>query len=335
MGIGAAALVATVLWAHERPGPASIEPETFRSWFEAAYYGELELPKAVVRRARTYRYVFVAGFHNEKLGDYFARNVAALKAHGIPTDAIHEIDPSSHRRFEENVAAIWEAFRSIAAEGPEPLVVIAHSRGACDALAFALRHPQFVRDRVAYLFLIQGPFGGSAAADYVLGQGEPIDGRIPPRPRALGRMMGRIERNALRRGRHEGLMDLTHDAAEAFWNDELETHVRAVPIVGPRTYYLESQASAQRSRPLLRPIARYVETYYGPGDGIVSLDDQSLPDLGTRLGVIAAAHHELVGGPASSPAGRKARRALMECLIMAVGQECAQTVGLPGRGREE
>ena len=95
---------------------------------------------------------------------YFAQNVAALRALGVPPAAIHEIRPSSHASFAANLEVSRAGFLDAAAAGPEPLVVVTHSRGACEALAFALREPDFVRDRVAALFLGVGPTVMSSAA---------------------------------------------------------------------------------------------------------------------------------------------------------------------------
>ena len=77
-----------------------------------------------------------------------------------------------------------------AGDRPERLILIAHSRGACDALTFALREPGFVRDRVEALLLIQGAFGGTGLADYVLGEGEPMDDRMSQGHRFLAQGMG-------------------------------------------------------------------------------------------------------------------------------------------------
>jgi pimeloyl-ACP methyl ester carboxylesterase len=300
-----------------------IAPEQFQAWFDASLQGELKISSEVERRAQGFRYVFVAGFHNERFKGYFARNIADLKSHGVDRGQIHEIAPSSHRTFEENVDDIVDRFHEIAAEGPEPLVIIAHSRGACDALAFALRNAEFVEDHIACMFLVQGPFGGSGAADYVVGSGKPMDRRMPRNSRAVGNLILRMERGVLKRGKHAGIKDLTRDAARDFWANELDDWEDAIPTVSSKTYFITSQAPPTRVRPLHRPIARYVDTYYGPSDGFVTIDDQSLPDIGVRLANVDAAHSELIGGPSGSREKRKLHRAFMETILMAIGREQA------------
>src|SRR5262249_34070830 len=147
--------------------------------------GRLAIPEPVARRARGFRYVFVGGFRAGPMPGYFAQNAAELRAIGVPRRRIHFLFPSSRHSVEENRAAVRDELGRIAEEGPERLVVIAHSRGACDALAFALHGPQLVRDRVKALFLVQGAFGGTGLADYLLGTGEPMDGSMPHGHRRL------------------------------------------------------------------------------------------------------------------------------------------------------
>ena len=160
--IGYLAVVALFLLAPPPVEPTpSVPPDVFRASFASALAGELTIPTDVKRVARGYRYVFVGGFMNEGMTEYFKQNARELRAVGVPRQAIHYIYPSSHETIEGNAAAVRARFQEFAARGPEKMVVIAHSRGACDTLAFALSHAQFVSDHIQALFLIQGPFGGT------------------------------------------------------------------------------------------------------------------------------------------------------------------------------
>ena len=208
----------------------------------------------------------------------------------------------------------------VAGGGAERLVVIAHSRGAGDALAFALRNPEFVRDRVEALFLVQGPFGGTGLADYVLGEGEPMERRMPPVPRLLAHLLGRWAKGRMAREWNEGLAGLTRESSRAYWRRMLEEHAGAIPVVGPKVYYVVSRARPSRLRLFLRATAWYLGAYYGPNDGAVAVDDQSLPGLGTALGPLDAGHADLTRRSPASRAGRRARAALMRGVVMAVGR---------------
>jgi pimeloyl-ACP methyl ester carboxylesterase len=317
-----AVLIAAALAGGADPAPA-VDPADFRGWFDEAAAGRLRIPAAVEARARRLRYVLVGGFRSERKPGYFAQNIRELEARGVPAAAIHEIYPSSHATAEENRDAIRAAFRAIADAGPEPLVVIGHSRGACDTLAFALREPEFVGARVAALFLVQGPFGGSGLADYVLGEGAPMDGRMPAPPRIAAHLIGRRERSLWARGRHAGLSDLTSEASSGFWERMLEEHADAIPVVGPRAYYVEAEIDPSRQRLLRRPIARYLGTYDGPNDGVVAAGDQALPGLGTSLGTLAVGHTDLTHRFPGAAAHRRLRAALIQAILMAVGREAA------------
>jgi pimeloyl-ACP methyl ester carboxylesterase len=198
--------------------------------------------------------------------------------------------------------------------------VLAHSTGGCTALDFALRNPQFVHDRVEAIFLIQTPIGGTGLADYVVGEGHPIDEQMPPGARRVTRMLGELERSRMRRGPHAGIPAWTRTASPAYWARMLREHADAVPIVGPRLFYIESLAHPDELSPLARATGWYLATYYGPNDGIVGAGDQSLPGLGTSLGVLNAGHADLTRRFPAARAGRHTRRALMQSILMVIGR---------------
>src|SRR4051812_37615718 len=191
------ALLGITCWLGLSAGEPSVSPTEFQSWFRAASHGRLHLPREAQRGAQTFRYVFIGGLANEYLPGYFAQSAKELRALGVPRGAIHFIHPSSQQSITENLDTVRKEMRRIVASGPERLVVIAHSRGACDALAFALDHPGFVRQRVQAMFLIQGPFGGSGLADYLMGEGTPIDGQMPLVQRFLAFQAGKLVQKSM------------------------------------------------------------------------------------------------------------------------------------------
>ncbi len=197
--------------------------------------------------------------------------------------------------------------------------MIAHSRGACDALAFALDHPGFVRDRVEALFLIQGPFGGSALADYLGGDGAELDPRMPARLRVLARVIAGVERRFVRKGRHGGMVGLTRSESRAFWSKRLADRAGAVPIVGPRTFFLASACPPDGHGLFRRITGLYLSFCVGPNDGLVAVEDQSLPGFGTNLGVLECGHGDLTGRSRLRSSARHLPRALTESLLMILG----------------
>jgi pimeloyl-ACP methyl ester carboxylesterase len=297
----------------------AVAPEEFQGWFESAAEGSLHIPNDVAARAARYRYVLIGGFGGESIPGYFTQNVKELRAAGVPREAIHLVRPSSDETLAGNAESVRAALRSVARNGPEPLVIVAHSRGACDALAFALAEPAFIRDHVRALFLVQGPFGGSGLADIVTGAGAPVDGRLAPLTRMLINFLVKIERYFLAQGRHGGLSELTHQASRAYWTQLLDEHKDALPIVGPKTFYITSATRPNRLGVFRRAAARYLSVDHGENDGVVAVRDQSLPELGTTLGVLHAAHADLVQRFPAARGGRRLRKALIQSILMSVG----------------
>jgi pimeloyl-ACP methyl ester carboxylesterase len=315
-------------------GP-SVTADEFQGWFEEACRSELAIPRPIARRAQTFQYIFIGGFRVGRMPGYFAQNARELGALGIPRRSIHFIYPSSDRTVEENCITVREELFRIAARDSRRLVVIAHSRGACDALSFALNEPEFVNDRVEALFLVQGAFGGTGLADYVLGGGDPMDGQMSRAHRWFARAIGAFERWVFRRGHHDGLIGMSRDASRAYWADLLKVHADAIPLIGPKVFFIESCARPKDLSILQRAMAWYLEAYYGPNDGVVAVVDQTVPGIGTSLGVLNAGHADLTRrAPAARPK-RRLRRALSECIVMVVGRPHSPCPDAPltNRGR--
>ena len=301
--------------------PTTVSATDFHLWFDAARIGELTIPTRIERKASRLRYVFVGGFGGERPGNYFTENARELRRHSVPKRMIHYIFPSSDKSVDENVAEVRKYLFEIDRDGPERLVLIAHSRGACDVLAFALQEPDFIEQHVAAIFLIQGPFGGTALADYIHGTGPVLDRRLKPRHRIITYLLGRLERFRLRQGRHGGLADLVRDESRQFWSRMLQQHSAAVPIVSPRTFFIQSKAAPWQLAWLRRALGWFLTTYDGSNDGAVAVTDQCLPGIGTSLGVYHCGHGELTRRTRVGRSARRLPRALIQSIIMAVGQE--------------
>ena len=98
------------------------------------------------------------------------------------------------------------------------------------------------------------------------------------------------------------------------------THEDALPIVGPKVFYIEANVHPSRLGLFARAMASYLGAYYGPNDGVVAVEDQTIPGLGTSLGVLEAGHADLTRRFPLAYAGRRSRRALMRSIVMAVGR---------------
>ena len=320
MGFWTATFVGVALLAGAPVATDRSPASNFEGWFASARVRGLEIPAATLERAKGYRFVFVGGFRNERMPGYFSQNMGELRALGIARDRIETISPSSSKIWEENAKAVRAEFEQVAAKGPERLVIVGHSRGACDALAFALENPEFVRDRVEAIYLIQGPFGGSGVAEYVLGRGTPTDRRMWFGQRFMANLMSRAARITAGRSGLGALEGMTREVSRAFWQDAIRRHADALATVGPRVYFIRSQIHPSQQRIFRRTIAWYQKLYLGPGDGMVELVDQALPGIGKILGTLEAGHADLTHRFPASGAPAQFRRALTRSLLMALGE---------------
>ena len=199
-------------------------------------------------------------------------------------------------------------------------VIITHSRGACDTLFFALNNPEFTEHHIRAMFLIQGPFGGSGLADFVMGEGPPVDNQLSPLHRSLATIFGDFERFKMKKGQHGGIADMTRDASHRFWTSAVESHPDAVAQIAPRIFYIEGETESSRLKLFLRATGSYLHLHYGPNDGVVARGDQSLRGLGTSLGVYNAGHSDLTRKNPGSKQGKRTRRAFVDAIFVAVGQ---------------
>jgi pimeloyl-ACP methyl ester carboxylesterase len=304
-------------------------PKEFEAWFLEAVDGGLEIPKDVERKARSFRYVFVGGFRNERMPGYFAQNMAELRGLGVPRSRMHVISPSSRQDSSSNLDEVKGRFLEIADEGPEKLVVIAHSRGACDALAFALGNASFVDQHVEALFLIQGPFGGSGVAEYLVGDGPKMDRRMPIQHRVVGTLLARVARHAIQKSGSEAVDGMTREASRAFWAEILKKNPDSVATVSPKTFYVRGTIDPKKLRLGRRAIGWYLQIYHGPGDGVVAMADQSLPGVGSIVATLQAGHADLTQKAPATRAPRSYRKALARAIFMAVGHSKGDPMATP------
>ena len=87
--------------------------------------------------------------------------------------------------------------------------------------------------------------------------------------------------------------------------------------------YVEANAEPSHLGLFMRAMASYLGAYYGPNDGVVAVEDQTIPGLGTSLGILDAGHADLTRRFPSARMGRGPRRALIRSIVMAVGRSDA------------
>ncbi len=297
------------------PLPAfSVEPAQFAEWFQLYNEGK-ELPRTVGTKAASFQYAFVCGFLNEFAPGYFGDNRDTLIASGVPEDAIKIYSPYSSDSIEETVESFLpKRFNKLAQKGK--LVLVGHSKGAAEILAFALRNPEFVKENVEAMFLIQGAFGGSGVADYLVGEGHPIDDQwswyhqFSFEVKSLfGSFLGAFILS-------DGITSLTHRAAGKYWAQlKKETSPETLAVVSPKIFYIQSVLNdPEKASSFIRASAEYLHTYYGPSDGLVELKDQMVPWVGTPLVVLDSDHTGIVVNNPISVAPKRLREAVTKAI---------------------
>jgi hypothetical protein len=211
--------------------------------------------------------------------DYFDTQIAALRAQGSWVQAL---DLPSAAPIGVNASRIAATLLS----SPEPVTVIAHSKGGLEALA-ALIRPGVAAQCAGFLAL-QCPFHGTPLAD----------AGLAPRPLRLAahHLLGALQLGATR-----GVKDLTI-AARGRW---MQAHAAEIEAL-VRTTRVLTIGTAMPARPALRDaafalLARWAEQAgHGPGDGLVPLLSTRLP--GARHLTLEGGHRALVArGPGRDP----------------------------------
>jgi hypothetical protein len=311
-----------------------VERPSFAAFFEGQVAVPHPLPPNALAAARRYRYVFVAGFLNEAFRPgYFNENRDALLDAGVGAGAIHVVFPRSADAVAETAGRLRQEIPALAAAGHQKLILIGHSKGAAELLAFALGDPAFVRARVEAIFLVQGAIGGSGVADYITDAGHPLDDEMPAAARvafAVAARAGKLLDGQLDRG----FQSLTHRQAAALWarlvpgqspseaisaglKDRAQARAKA-PAGAPaeRIFYVRSHRKPAGVSKILSLTATYLSAYYGDNDGLVEVEDQWIPGLGRVLATLEADHMALTVARPVSGDGPAVRRAFTDALLM-------------------
>ena len=296
-----------------------LSPTAFTGWYNLALRHRLTIPRQAAQNARGFDYVFVAGFLNEVFPDYFSDNIHQLKANGIAEEQISILFPPSADGFSPDQDYIGASLRTVVARAGGQIVLVAHSRGASDLLAYLVRDSKWAMEHVRAVFLIDGTFGGSGVADYLLGQGPAIGSDIPFLPRELDRLLADATREWLQPYIQAGIESLSTARNRARWRKLLIDYPQGEARLSDRVYYICSQETPSLKAPLFYATESYLQTYYGPNDGMVTYDGQYLPQLGTRLMDVSGNHHDLVHSFPWSLRPAQARYALAAAIEMAMG----------------
>jgi hypothetical protein len=294
-----------------------IERNDFTEWFRSSFNRASAFPTERAEKARNLRYVFVKGFLNELTPGYFTDNIARLKSLGVPDSHIDIVSPSSGQSFTGNVGNLNRKL-SRHFTGKEELVIIAHSRGAVDALAWAIYNAGPFQRNVKELFLVQGPFGGSGVADYFSGEGHPIDFRMPKYAFVAGFLKGLYYGGAVDFWIQEGMSTLTTRVSSAFWKRTLRNFSGMIPLVREKIHFITASTYPDEVSTILLPAAWYLHTYYGSNDGLVVRRDQAIEEVGNIILTIKGDHASLTNAWPMSDFPSTYRQAFTDAIVLSV-----------------
>lgn len=311
-----------------------IEPKQFQEWLLQSQHSPPILAPDARLRARRYHYTFVKGFLNETMPTgYFWDHIAELQSLGVTHDHIHVVSPCSGKSFDENQLTVkQELTQPVLDSDDEPEVIVAHSRAARDVLAFALLNPTFVREHVKAIFLIQGALLGSSVADYIKGEGPPIDRRVPSAYRIELEWIGKTARTfGGMFGIDTGFAELTHLDSAEFLDSIFASHPDAAAMISDKIFYIQGSKNPAHVSPLIRATAHYLQysckielnergESICPNDGLVATHEQWLPGIGTSLAVFNADHTDLTNSWPISSEGNRKRLMLTRAIFTSVAQ---------------
>lgn len=245
-----------------------------------------ELSPVVKAEADRYHYVFVAGFFNEKIPFYFKDSVASLQDLGVDRSAITVIKPPSKKVPHDNLALIDGFLRAV--DPSKPIVIIAHSKGAVEMLLYAMSNPEFVRERVQAIFLIQGAYRGSPLVDYLVGGAKVCDQRSSKLNCYLMASLRRLSPLVLV---NDGFRSMSPSVSNNTWSIFERNLGQIRAQIHDKIFYIVSSQDPNRQTGFLKIFGTYLSTYFSENDGLVAVNQQALPMIGRIIAVIPDASH--------------------------------------------
>ncbi|MBX9765808.1 MAG: hypothetical protein K2X47_00935 [Bdellovibrionales bacterium] len=291
--------------------------ETFKAAFDS--YGSAmptKLNPATAARIQQYEYVFVAGFLNEGIALYFEDNIQTLRRSGIPAENIHVLRSSSRISVGDSLGPIARQFFRLHRKSKRKLIVIAHSRGGAETLGAVFKYPKLLEEVVEKVILIQSALGGSPLADYVSGkEKKELSAQIPAVHQARFRATaaaGKISNLYI----SKGTQSLTRQKMAAFWARIFSNaDPTTIQLADKKINYIVSFKDPSKMASLVDATGWYLQTSYGPNDGMILLRHQYLDGFGTLLATLNADHTDLTTSWPYSSAPSKIREAMTKAIL--------------------
>jgi len=269
----------------------SFANRSFNDYFDDYYKRGLVPSHETARYALKNRYVFIAGFLNEYVENYWGDVIESLQKLAVAHEQITLIRPSSQKSAEKNSKLLQAELEKIPQD--LPLVIVAHSKGALELMNFAWSNPEFIDKRVSGLFFVQAPFDGSPIGDIF------ISGKLKADSSLSWFSKIALEAQFLTEGLflksyHKALLDLTNDFAKR-WQVALQFKTSAIhEKIKDRFYTITSSESLENLFFDIGTSANYMNRKFSPNDGVVPLSSQTLDILRDNIAYLVADHSDFV-----------------------------------------
>ncbi len=270
------------------------------------------LVKDEIDTIKNLKFIFVTGLLNEEIINYYKipKNVLT-KDLGISNDQIITINPPSGMDIQTNADTLVKNIKNFIKPN-EKFVLIGHSKGSMESLLAVLKK-EFItlHNNLHAAILIQGAMNGSPVCNYMCSKGGiHADSTMGFRLIAfqVTSSIGGLMCDKYQKGFHS----LFENSTEAV----LETYKENLtPELNDKIFYITSQQDPAKMSSLISCIGQYLQTYYGPSDGLVLVEDQSINWVGTTIGHLTSDHAGLVVGRPISNTSKEVQKIFFTNLL--------------------
>jgi len=278
-------------------------------------------PRPPAEDPARFDYLLVGGIVSDYLHHvgYFREFTRELVSEGVPAKQIQTLFPPSHQSVEHNVAnALPAAWAKLIAKSDRPIVIIAHSKGAVEMVNFLLANPE-LQDRVEAIHCIQGAFGGSELADFLMKEYDQ-----PGRPERLWPRTGmRIFRllDRVLHGRIAGVESLTTARARERVMGWYREHSEGLKKIVSKVIFTTTYQEPQKMDLRLRVGGNYLESVGAlDNDGAVAEKNQFITGLADRVVSISGIDHSLPCGNLIARRHTDTAKALIRAVLRSIGK---------------
>lgn len=270
----------------------------FRSSLDSQLGKPGRLTDAQRATALAHDYVLFGGILSDYLrhAGYFSEFSLELQRQGVPASQIHLRFPPSIKSIEDNAVYYFPGVTSeIVKKSPRSLVIIAHSKGAVEVVDFLLRYPEFARDHLEAVYLVQGAFGGSPLVDFIMKEYDRPG--VPPAwwPRAgmqIFKAFDKVFHRSI-----AGMECLSTAHSQERLRQWMKEKPEALAAILPKLIFISTSSESKKMDMRLRVGGDYLKSVgLLENDGALGVASQSIPHAGAAVVHLKGVDHGLPCG---------------------------------------